>query len=313
MQNRTLTARRGALLSLAAGLTFLAGAAFGARPAAAAVDVVATTPELAAISKEVGGNLVTVTSLAKPNQDYHKVEAKPTDVVKVKNADVFVRVGLDMDMWADSVVNAARNPNIQPGGKGYVDAGRLIRKKEVPTANISGASGDIHVYGNPHYWLDPANAKVIAYEVDLGLRAVDPKNAATYDANYAKFAAEIDQHMAGWRAALAPYKGKPVVAYHDEWVYFLGEFGLRAFGYLEPKPGIPPSGAHVSQLIAAMKQDNVKAVIVPSIYPTRFGELVAKETGGHLAVVPYSVTSPGAGGYVAYIDAIVNGFKQALQ
>ena len=284
-----------------------------AAPTFAAVDIVATTPELAAISKEVGGNLVTVTSLAKPNQDYHKVEAKPTDVVKVKNATVFVRIGLDMDMWADSVMNAARNANAQPGGGGYVDAGRLIKKKEVPTTNISGASGDIHVYGNPHYWLDPANAKVIAYQVDLALRGVDPKNAATYDANYSHFSAEIDTRMKGWQAELAPYQGKAVVAYHDEWVYFLSRFGLKAFGYLEPKPGISPSGSHINNLIAAMKQANVRAVIIPSIYPTRFGDLVAKETGGTVAIVPYSVGSQGTTDYFSYMDAIVAGFKKALK
>lgn len=281
--------------------------------ARAAVDVVTTTPELAAITREVGGNLVSVTSLAKPNQDYHKIEAKPTDVVKVKNADVFVRVGLDLDMWADSVMNAARNAKVQPGGVGYVDAGRLIKKKEVPSVNISGASGDIHVYGNPHYWLSPGNAKVIAYEIDLALRAVDPKNAATYDANYGKFSAELTKRIAGWKEEMAPYAGKSVVAYHDEWVYFLGDFNIKAFGYLEPKPGISPSGSHVNNLIAAMKREGVKGVIIPSIYPTRFGDLVAKETGGTVAVVPYSVGAAGTTDYVSYMDAIVQGFKKALK
>ena len=294
-------------------ITVLALGLTSAAPARAAIDVVATTPELAAIVKEVGGNLVNVTSLAKPNQDYHKVEAKPTDVVKVKNAAVFVRIGLDMDMWADAVMNAARNGKVQPGGAGYVDAGRLIKKKEVPSTNITGASGDIHVYGNPHYWLDPANAKVIAYQIDLALRGVDPKNAATYDANYSKFAAEIDRRIKGWQAELAPFAGKAVVAYHDEWVYFLSRFNLKAFGYLEPKPGISPSGSHVNNLIAAMKKENVRAVIIPSIYPTRFGDLVAKETGGTVAVVPYSVGSEGTTDYFTYMDAIVAGFVKALK
>lgn len=296
-----------------AALTALLATAALAPSAHAALDVVTTTPELAAITKEVGGKLVTVTSLAKPNQDYHKIEAKPTDVVKVKNADVFVRIGLDLDMWADAVMNAARNPKVQPGGQGYVDAGRLIKKKEVPTANISGASGDIHVFGNPHYWLAPGNAKVVAYEVDLALRAVDPSNAATYDANYARFTAEIDKRIAGWKQELSPFAGKALVAYHDEWVYFLDQFNLKAFGYLEPKPGIPPSGGHVNDLIAAMKRDNVKAIIIPSIYPTRFGDLIAKETGGKVSVVPYSVGAQGTTDYFSYMDAIVSGFKKALQ
>ena len=303
---------RTALTMLTAACSVI-GMMTAASSARAAVDVVATTPELASIARAVGGNLTKVQSLAKPDQNYHMVEAKPTDVLRVRNAQVFVRIGLDMDIWADAVLNAARNPNVQAGGKGYVDAGRLIKRMEVPSANISGASGDIHVYGNPHYWFDPGNAKVVAYEIDLALRGVDPKNAAAYDANYQKFASEIDQHIKGWEATLAPYRGRSVVAYHDEWVYFFQRFGLKAFGYLEPKPGISPSSSHVQNLITAMKRDNVKAVIIPSIYPTRFGELIARETGGHLAVVPYSIGSQGTTDYFSYLDAIVNGFKQALQ
>jgi zinc/manganese transport system substrate-binding protein len=298
------------LFAAAIGMAALLGG--GIEAAQAAVTVVTTTPELASISKSVGGDLVNVTSLAKPDQDYHKVEAKPTDVIKVKNAQVFVRVGMDLDMWADSVMNAARNPNVQLGGKGYVDAGRLIRKKAVPSVNINGASGDIHVFGNPHYWLDPANAKVIAYEIDLSLRQVDPKNAATYDANYTKFAAEVDKRLAGWVADLAPYKGKSIVAYHDEWVYFLDRFGLRPFGYLEPKPGIAPSGGHINNLVTQMKSAGVKAVIIPSIYPTRFADLIAREGNGHVTIVPYSVGAKGTTDYFSYIDAIVDGFKKAL-
>ena len=293
------------------GAAVLAATA-AAHPARAAVSVVTSTPDLAAIAREVGGDLVTVTSLAKPDQNYHKIEAKPTDVIRVARAGVFVKVGMDFDTWADAVVSAARNPKVQPGGPGYVDAGRLIRRKAVPTGSLSGASGDIHVFGNPHYWLDPGNAKVVAYQIDLALRAVDAKNAARYDANYTRFAAEVDRRMTGWKSRLAPYKGRQVVAYHDEWVYFLDRFGLGAFGYLEPKPGIPPSGAHVNRLIARMKGAGVKAVIVPSIYPRRFADLVAREAGGTVAVVPYSVGSQGTRTYFDYVDAIVAGFRKAL-
>jgi ABC-type Zn uptake system ZnuABC Zn-binding protein ZnuA len=276
------------------------------------VDVVTTTPELAAIAREVGGNLVRVTSLAKPDQDYHRIEARPTDVVRIARADVFVRVGMDLDMWADALMASARSPRVQPGGAGYVDASRLIRKKGVPTERITGASGDVHPMGNPQYWTDPANGKVIAYQILLALRAVDRKNAGVYDANYKRFAGEVDRRLARWQKELAPYKGKGVVAFHEEWVYFLDRFGLRAFGYLEPRPGIPPSGAHVSDLIRRMKASGVKAVVVPSVYPMRYPNLVAKETGGTVEVVPYSAGSRGTKTYFDYIDAIVNGFRQAL-
>lgn len=283
-----------------------------ARPAAAAVDVVTTTPELAAIAREVGGNSVHVVALARPDQNYHRIEARPSDVTRVARADLFVRVGMGLDLWADALVGAARNPRIQPGGVGYVDASRLIRKRDVPSERISGASGDVHPGGNPHYYLDPGNGKVIAYEILLGLRAVDSKNGSAYNANYNRFIAEINRRMAGWRRALAPFRGKGIVGYHEEWVYFLDRFDLRAFGYLEPKPGIPPSGGHVSNLIRRMRSAGVKAVIVSSVYPLRYPNLVAKETGGEVAVVPYSVGSRGTRTYFDYIDAIVGGFRRAL-
>lgn len=293
-------------------LVSAAALAAAVRPAAAAVDVVTTTPELAAIAKEVGGPFVSVTSIAKPDQNYHQIEARPADVVKVARAEVFVRIGMDMDQWADALMQSARNPKVQPGGAGYVDAAKMIRKKEIPTDRITGASGDIHVHGNPHYWLDPANGKVIAYEIDLALRTIDPKNAGTYDARYKDFSTRIDQRLAGWQRELAPYRGKSIVAYHAEWVYFLDRFSLDAFGYLEPKPGIPPSGSHVNNLINGMKAAGVRAIVIPSIYSTRFADLAAKGSGGTVAVVPYSVGSQGTKDYIGYIDAIVDGFRSAL-
>ncbi len=300
-------------LPFVAALSALALATLAAtRPASAAVNVVTTTPELAAIAREVGGGLVSIQSLAKPDQDYHKIEARPSDVVKVARADVFVKLGMDLDQWADALIGSARNARVASGGAGYVDASRLIRKKEVQQHSISGASGDIHPAGNPHYWLDPENGKVIAYEILLALRNVDGKNARTYDANYQKFSAAVDEHMAKYRQQMAPFKNKPVVAYHEEWVYFMDRFGLNSFGFLEAKPGLPPSAAHVSTLISRMRSAGVKAVIVPSIYPTRYPNFVAQSVGGRVAVVPYSVGVRGTKTYLDYLDAIVDGFRTAL-
>lgn len=279
----------------------------------AAVKVVTSTPELAAIAKEVGGARISVVSLAKPDQDYHKVEARPSDVRQVAQAALLVRVGMDIDLWMDAVINAARNSKVSRGAPGYVDASAMIRKLQVPKASITGASGDIHAMGNPHYWLDPANGKVIAYEILLGLRKVDSKNAASYDGNYSAFVKRIDAKMQQWKASMAPVKGHPVVAYHDEWIYFYTRFGLRAFGYLEPKPGIPPSAGHISDLISRMKTAKAKAVIVPSIYPMRFPETVASATGARIVRVPYSVGSMGTSGYINYMDAIVSAVVRGMR
>jgi zinc/manganese transport system substrate-binding protein len=294
-------------------LVSLALSTLSAMPVRAAVRVVCTLPELASIAREVGGDRISVVSLAKPDQNYHQIDPRPSDVVRVRDAQVLVRAGMDLDMWIDALTNAARNRAVAKGGKGYVDASRLIRKLEIPRGQITGASGDIHVEGNPHYWFDPGDAKVIAYQIDLALRENDPKNAKVYDDNYLRFAAEIDRRMAGWKADLAPYRGKGIVAYHDEWVYFLDRFGLKAFAYLEPKPGIPPSASHVSGLIGRMKAADVRAVIVPSIYPEGFSDLLKRSAGAKVVRVPYSVGSMGTNDYFSYMDKIVKGFKQALE
>lgn len=294
-------------------LILMALAAALAVPAAAKVNVVASTPELGSIAKMIGGANVSVVSLARVNQDYHKVEARPSDVTQVSRADLLIRIGMDLDLWVDALIRAARNSRVSEGGRGYVDASAMIRRMDVPSERVTGASGDIHAQGNPHFWLDPGNAKVIAYQILLGLRRVDAKNASSYDAAYKKFTAEIERRMKGWKDTLAPFRGRSVVAYHDEWVYFCQRFGLKEFGFLEPKPGIPPSGGHISSLISRMKQGKAKSIIVPSIYPMKFPEMVAKETGAKIARVPYSVGSVGTKDYFGYMDAIVNGIARALK
>ena len=209
-------------LILAVLMLLVAQAWAVARP----VNVVAATPELADITAQVGGSNVSVYSIAKANQDYHMLEPRPSDVSRIARADMVVRIGLDLDMWLDALMNSAGNGKVNRGGSGYVDASVGIAKLEVPREQITGASGDIHVYGNPHYFYDPMNGKVIAHNVLLGLERVDPGNAAAYRANYERFAHEIDRRTAAWQAALAPYKGRSVVIYHDSAIYFLHRFGL---------------------------------------------------------------------------------------
>ena len=277
------------------------------------MEIITTTPELAAITRELIGNLANVTSLAKPEANYHQVDAKPSDVVKVARADVFVRCGMDLDMWADALLASARNGKVQRGAAGYVDASARVRKLEVPTGGINGASGDVHAAGNPHYWFDPKDAVVVAYEILLALLAVDKAHATAYNANYKRFSDEISSRMAGWERTLAPFKGQGFVAYHDEWIYFATRFGLTPFGFLEPKPGIPPSGGHVTDLVQRMKASKVRAVVMGSIYSTKYADLVAKEAGGKVAVVPYSVGGMGTRNYFDYLNAIVEGFAKALR
>ena len=281
--------------------------------ASAAVDVVAATPELADIAKQVGGKRVSVYSVAKPNRDYHRVEPRPSDVSKIARADVVVRIGMDLDLWMDSLINASGNKKVSRGGKGYVDASEGIKKLEVPKEQITGASGDIHVYGNPHYFYDPDNGKIIARNIRDGLIAVDPEGKEAFRDNYEKFAKEIDRKTEAWEKELSPYKGEKVVTYHQSATYFLRRFGLRCFGTIEAKPGIPPSASHVSSLIRRMKDDNVKAMVIESVYSERFPDLISRETGAKYQVVPYSVGSMGTKSYIDLIDAWVDKYKAALK
>lgn len=305
-KNKTMSLLRCALALLAATPGLSAGRA------QAAINVVATVPELAEITRQVGGKNVSVYSIARPNRDYHRVDALPSDVQRVARAKLIVAGGMDLELWMTALLNAAANRNLNRGGSGYVDASQGVRRLEIPTSQITGASGDIHVEGNPHIWYDPIYGKFIARNVLRGLLRVDPAHAADYRANYVRFNAEIDRRMTGWKAALAPYAGRPVVTYHKNYAYFLRRFGLREYGNLEPKPGIPPSAGHVSALISSMKRDGVRAVVVESIYPTRWANLIQRQAGIKYVVAPYSVGALGTRDYFSFMDLMVSRFKQAL-
>lgn len=281
-------------------------------PLLAAIHIVAATPELADIAKQVGGNKVSVYSIAKPNQDYHMIDPRPSDVSRISKADMVVRVGLDLDMWMDALLNAASNHRVSRGGAGYVDASAGIKRLEVPKESISGASGDIHVFGNPHYFYDPENGKIIAHNILEGLIKIAPSSKSTFEHNYSQFTGEIDKHMDSWRKELSPFKGDHIVTYHQSAIYFLRRFGLRGFGTLEVKPGIPPSASHISGLIRRMKDEHVKAMAIESIYPKRFPDLIKRETGAKYVVVPYSVGSLGTKSYIDLIDMWVSRYKEVL-
>lgn len=283
-----------------------------APPGRAATSVVASIPELAEIAEQVGGNKVSVYSIARPNRDYHTIEPRPSDVQRIARAGLVVRSGLSLDSWMDALMRAAHNNALNVGGSRYVDASASIPRIEVPTAQITGASGDVHSDGNPHYYYDPIYAKFAARNILRGLIRVDGANANTYRANYKRFNAEIDRRMIGWTKELAPYRGKPVVTYHRSYSYFIRRFGLRHYATVEPKPGIPPSARHVNALMQRMKSSGVRAVVIESIYPTRYPDLLTRQIGAKYAVAPYSVGALGTTNYFSMMDKLVDSFRQAL-
>lgn len=284
-------------------------------PAAAAkLFVVTTTPDLAAITREVGGDKVEVESLAVGTQDPHFVDPKPSFIVKLNRADVYVKRGLDLEVgWAPVLEKGARNANVLPGGQGYVDASVGIAPLEVPSGPVSRAMGDVHPYGNPHYQLDPDNAKSIARNIVAGLSRVDVADASYFEQRLADFSRRVDERLAGWLQLLAPYRGTKIVTYHKSWDYFAQRFGLDIIGNMEPKPGVAPSPAHLAQLITLMQAQHCKLLIKEPFYPENLTRIVAEKTGAIVLVLPDSPGgAPGTDDYFALIDYDVRQIAAAL-
>jgi len=282
------------ILLIAAALALWAGAA------RAEIKVVTASSDLKYICERVGGSEVKVESLASGDQDLHMVEPRPSMVFRLKKADMAVRVGLDLDMWLDSLINAARNKDLFYGGRGYVDASAGVPLLQKPEGKVDASMGDIHIYGNPHYWLDPANAKVMAANVLAGLKRLAPDKAAAFDANYAAFCREADERLASWSARMAKLKGLKVVTYHDSWPYFAARFGVTVAGHVEPKPGIPPSPAHLEALVKKMQAEGVRVILTESYYPRKGPDFLAARTGAK--VVTAAVSAGGAKDVKTYFD-----------
>jgi zinc/manganese transport system substrate-binding protein len=285
-----------------------------ATPALAAITVVAATPDLADIAKQVGGDRVTVSSIARPNQDLHMIEPRPSDVLRTKRADLVVRVGLDLDLWMDALLNAAANSRVNRGAPGYVDASVGIRKLEVPREQITGASGDIHVYGNPHYWLDPLNGEIISANILEGLKRVSPTDANYFERNRNAFLAALRSAMRRWQEKLNPYQGRKIVIYHDAWPYFVRRFNLKVLGCIEPKPGIPPTASHVASLIEQIKAEKQPVVIADAaFYSDKAAKTIAARTGAKFVVIPSSVGGvKGADDFLSLFDHIVDGLVRGF-
>jgi zinc/manganese transport system substrate-binding protein len=281
-------------------------------PAAAQVRVVATFTDLADIVKQIGGAHVQVSSLARPQDDFHLVTPRPSMALELSRAKLFVRVGMDLDLWADDLLAAARNASILRGASGYVDCSVGVRKLEVPTGRVDPSMGDIHIYGNPHYLFDPANAKIAARNILEGLKRVDPANAQEYQRRYEAFVQRVDEHLNRWHQILAPYKGTLVVVYHKSLPYFLQRFGLQELATVEPKPGIPPSPGYLRELIARMKNTGCKVILIEHFRPRRFPDAIARETGAKVVVLPAAVGAEGTTDYFSMIDAMVNRIAAAL-
>lgn len=295
------------ILSFAAGLC-AAAPAVGLSNTAAQLKVVTSTTDLFDIAKAVGGNKITATHIGEGYQDPHFIEAKPSFVLQLRNADVWAFVGLDLEIgWMPLLLQGARNPKLQPGQPGYVDASRVIPVLDLARGNVDRSQGDVHPLGNPHYWLDPENGRKLATLFRETFSQLDPKNATAYQANENAFTQRLDAAERTWQADLAKIKGQPVVAWHTSWRYFAEYNGMNIVGFMEPKPGVPPSPSHLAGLIQTMKRTGAKVIVMEPFYNRKSADFVASKTGARVLVLPPSVG--GTKGLDDYIQLMTNDIR----
>ena len=274
-------------------------------PGFARLHVVATTPDLGALARAIGGEQIDLTVLAKPTEDPHFVDAKPSFLVKLNHADVLIEGGAELEAgWLTPLLEGARNPRLETGKPGRVEAAEGIALLEVPSV-LDRSQGDIHASGNPHYLTDPLNGRIVATHLARAFAELDAPAAAVYQANLQKFEAQLDAKLAEWQKLLAPYAGRPVVTYHNYWIYFGHRFGLPMDLFLEPKPGIPPTPAHLAEVITRMKAGNLKLIAVQPYQNRKTAETVAGHTGAIVLDFPSFPGGPGTEGYIDWLEYLV--------
>ena len=254
------------------------------------LNVISATTDLAALTKEVGGDKVDVEAIARGYQDPHFVEAKPSFLLKLRRADLLIVVGLDLEIgWLPPLINQSGNSHIQVGAQGYLDASQFSDILDKPSGQVSRAMGDVHPLGNPHYWLDPENGRRVAQGIADKLSQLDPADQAYFHQQFQNFNTRLTEAEKRWDSQMAPYHGRKVVTYHKSWPNFAKHFGLDVVGYIEPRPGIPPSPSHTLELIGMMKRDNVKIIMVEPYFDLKTPNSIAAATGAKVLVMLPSV------------------------
>lgn len=281
-------------------------------PAFAKLHVVATTPDLGALAHEIGGDRIDLVVLAKPNEDPHFVDAKPSFIVRMNRADVLIDGGADLEAgWLRPLLEGARNPKLEHGQPGRIDAAEGIQLLDVPAA-LDRSQGDIHASGNPHYLTDPDNAKIVATHLARSLSQLDAASAAEFAANLRAFTARLEGKLAEWQQLLAPFRGQAIVTYHNYWIYFGRRFGFPMDLFLEPKPGIPPTPAHLAEVITRMKAERLKLIVVQPYQNRKTAETVATHTGANVLDWPSFPGGNHTESYLEWIDGLVHSVVQGL-
>ncbi len=267
------------------------------------LDVVTTTEDLASLTREIGGDAVSVEAIARGYQDPHFVEPKPSHILRLVKADLLILIGRDLETaWLPPLLQQSRNAKIQPGARGYLDASLTARILDVPTGPVTRAMGDVHALGNPHYWLDPGNGRRVALAIMSTLTTLQPSRAAYVSQRYADFDRRLAEAERRWDAMIAPYRGIKVVTYHRSWSNFAQRFGLDVVGYVEPRPGIPPSASHTRDLVQEMRRQNVRLIIVEPYFDLRTPNAIARDAGARVLELSPSVGGKGAESYISLFD-----------
>ncbi len=282
--------------------------------ALAKVHIVSTLDDFSSIADSIGGDLVEAQSLAKGYQDPHFVDAKPSFILKLSRADLLIVAGLELEIgYLPPLIDQSRNDRLHPGNAGYLDVSNGCEILQRPTAQVTRAMGDVHPFGNPHYWLDPDNGRVIARSIAAKLAELDPANRAVYEKNLSAFEAKLDAKDREWRAKLAPFAGAPIVTFHNSWPNFAKHFGLNVAGQIEPKPGIPPTPSHTLEIINLINSQKIKAILVEPYFDTKTPKYIAEKTGATVLVFYPSVGgTPEIKDYFALFDTDMDALVKVL-
>ncbi len=283
-------------------------------PARADLQVVTTVPDLAALTQAVGGKHVQVTALSLPTQDPHFVDAKPNLALTLNRANLLIAVGLELEVgWLPTLQNNARNARILPGNPGFLDVSQFVKRLDVATTPVDRSHGDVHSGGNPHFLYDPRAALAVARGITERLASLDPEHSKDYQANLAKFTAELEKARAGWEQRLAGLKGQPVIAFHKTTAYLSDWLGFETVAYLEPKPGIPPNPAHVAKVLGLGRQKKVRLVMQEEYYPNTTSRLVAEKLPASLINLHGGTDFRKGETYLQHMEEMVKRLEQGLK
>ncbi len=269
--------------------------------ASAKIKVAASINDLASIASSVGGDNIECFAISKPNSDVHRVDVLPSYMVKVSRAQVYLKVGLGLDQWADGIIDGSRNEHLA-----VVDCAENVPVLEKPTGAVTALMGDVHPFGNPHYWLDPRNGGIIARNIAEGLAKVDPDHADVYRANAEAFAKQAEDAYARDKAIADGLPNKAMITYHRSWSYLGNAFGIEIVGEAEPVPGIPPTGKHLAELVGIVKAQKVPLFLQEPYFSNDAGEFLTREGGLRVVVMSPSCDSPAAGSYLAHFEQVIN-------